>query len=64
MNIAPALKPLFKCSEKHRRLVKKSWGEAVFNSLDKERFGDDKTHSVEEERLTNLSGHAGVFGVI
>jgi len=46
--------------------VKKSWEEKkLFSTARIEVWcGVYKTHSVEEERRTNLSGHAGVFGVI
>jgi len=47
--------------------VKKSWEEKkLFSTARIEVWCvvSIRTHSVEEERRTNLSGHAGVFGVI
>ncbi len=60
----PALKPLFEGLWTTSTVCGKFCGEAGFNGLDKDTFGGDKTFSVEEDRRINLSGHAGVFGVI
>lgn len=61
-----ALEPLFKCSERRRRSAESSGKKLFLTAWIKKGLVSIKkqTLSVEEERRTNPSGHAGVFGVI